>query len=148
MRKNIRQKEVKPKEEIIEQSKEEVDRIQNMYNSLLFEFNKSHENETAILSLCSEILTTVKQLVVNGNTTDEIVNSIDAGVESLKNLSIKDECEIIHNLQLSAVIFDDRVLQYATKKCIVIPDNKSWVIPRHIIDEHSTNIMRWLNELT
>lgn len=97
MRKNIRQKEVKPKDEIIEQSKEEVDRIQNMYNSLLFEFNKSHENETAILSLCSEILTTVKQLVVNGNTTDEIITSIDTGVESLKNLSIKDECEIIHN---------------------------------------------------
>lgn len=97
MRKNIRQKEVKPKEEIIEQSKEEVDRIQNMYNSLLLEFNKSHENETVILNMCSEILTTVKQLVVNGNTTDEIVNSINAGVESLKNLSIKDECEIIHN---------------------------------------------------
>ena len=36
-------------------------------------------------------------LVVNGNTTDEIITSIDAGVESLKNLSIKDECEIIHN---------------------------------------------------
>ena len=97
MRKNIRQKEVKPKDEIIEQSKEEVDRIQNMYNSLMLEFNKSHENETAILSLCSEILTTVKKLVVNGNTTDEIITSIDAGVESLKNLSIKDECEIIHN---------------------------------------------------
>ena len=61
---------------------------------------------------------------------------------------VRELCEIIHNLQLSAVIFDDRVLQYATKKCIVIPDNKSWVIPRHIIDEHSTNIMRWLNELT
>ena len=97
MRKNIRQKEVKPKEEIIEQSKEEVDRIQNMYDSLLKEFNKSHENETTILNLCSDILTNVKQLINNGATHDEIVNKIDSSVESLKNLSIKDECEIIHN---------------------------------------------------
>lgn len=97
MRKNIRQKEVKPKEEIIEQSKEEVDRIQQMYESLLKEFNQSHENEAAILNLCSDILTNVKQLVNNGATHDEIVNKIDSSVESLKNLSIKDECEIIHN---------------------------------------------------
>lgn len=97
MRKNIRQKEVKPKEEIIEQSKEEVDRIQQMYESLLKEFNKSHENEAAILNLCSDILTNVKQLVNNGATHDEIVNKIDSSVESLKNLSIKEECETIHN---------------------------------------------------
>lgn len=97
MRKNIRQKEVKPKEEIIEKSKEEVDRIQNMYESLLKEFNQSHENETAILNMCSEILTTVKQLVSNGATPEEVIEKIDSSVESLKNLSIKDECEIIHN---------------------------------------------------
>ena len=50
-RKNIRTKEVKPEKEKVEQAKQEVDRIQNMYESLLSEFNQSHENEKAILNI-------------------------------------------------------------------------------------------------
>lgn len=96
-RKNIRSKEVKPEKEKVEQAKEEVDRIQNMYESLLKEFNKSHENEAAILNMCSEILTTVKQLVSNGATPEEVIEKIDSSVESLKSLSIKEECDIIHS---------------------------------------------------
>lgn len=97
-RKNINSKIIKPKEELVEQAKEEVDRIQNMYNSLLAEFNQSHENELAIMNMCSEILSTVKQLVVSGSTSEEIVEKIDKGVESLQKFSIKEECEIIHNM--------------------------------------------------
>lgn len=96
-RKNIRKNEVKPKEEIVEQAKQEVDRIQGMYESLLEQFNKSHENETTIINMCSEILTVVKQLIVSGETTEKVIEQIDKGVESLQQYSIEEECEIIHN---------------------------------------------------
>lgn len=98
MRKNIRQREVKPKEDIIEQSKVEVDRLQNMYNSLLAEFNKSHENETTIINMCGEVLATIKQLVVNKTTTEEIVKTIDKEVETLQKYSIAEECDTIKNM--------------------------------------------------
>ena len=70
---------------------------QEMYNSLLEQFNKSHENETTIISMCSEILTVVKNLIVSGETTDKVIEQIDKGVESLQQYSIEEECEIIHN---------------------------------------------------
>ena len=94
---NMNYNHVRPLEKQIKQSQQEVDRIQNMYNSLLKEFNQSHENETAILNMCSEILTTVKQLVSNGATPEEVIEKIDSSVESLKSLSIKEECDIIHS---------------------------------------------------
>lgn len=97
-RKNIRSKEVKPEREKAEQAREEVDRIQNMYNQLLNEFKLSHRNEEAIIGLCSDILSTVKQLVLNGNTSEEIIEKIDTGVETLQTYTIKEECEIIHNM--------------------------------------------------
>ena len=94
---NMNYTHVKPLEKQVEQANNERDRIQQMYNSLLNEFNQSHNNETAILNMCSEILTTVKQLVNNGATQDEIIDKIDSSVESLKSLSIKEECDIIHS---------------------------------------------------
>ena len=94
-RKNIRQKEVKPKEEIVEKSKEEVDRVQTMYQSLLDEFNQSHENEKAILSICSEILNNIKQLISNGATSDELVKKIDSGIKSLEKKATKTKAELI-----------------------------------------------------
>ena len=96
-RKNLRHREVKPEREKAEQAKEEVDRIQGMYESLLEQFNKSHENETTIINMCSEILTVVKQLIVSGETTEKVIEQIDKGVESLQQYSIEEECEIIHN---------------------------------------------------
>ena len=71
---------------------------QEMYNSLLEQFNKSHENELAIMNMCKEILETVKQLVVNGSTAEEVVKTIDNNVETLQKYTIKEECETIHNM--------------------------------------------------
>lgn len=71
---------------------------QEMYNSLLEQFNKSHENELAIMDMCKEILETVKQLVVNGSTAEEIVKTIDNNVESLQKFSVEEECDIIKNM--------------------------------------------------
>lgn len=88
---------VEPAKKKAEQAEQERDRVQNMYESLLKEFRQSHENEAAIITLCSEILTTVKQLVNNGATQDEIIDKIDSSVESLKSLSIREECDIIHS---------------------------------------------------
>lgn len=107
MRKNIRQKEVKPKDEIIEQSKEEVDRIQNMYDSLIKEFNKSHENETTILNLCSDILTNVKKLINNGATHDELVEKIDSGIKSLEKKATKTKAELIAEDKKIIQMIDD-----------------------------------------
>lgn len=94
-RKNIRSKEVKPKEEIVEKSKEEVNRVQKMYESLLNEFNQSHENEKAILSICSEILNNIKQLINKGATSDELVKNIDFGIKSLEKKATKTKAELI-----------------------------------------------------
>ena len=76
-RKNIRSKEVKPEKEKVEAANNERDRIQQMYDSLLNEFNQSHENEKAILDICSDILSNIKQLISNGATSDELVEKID-----------------------------------------------------------------------
>ena len=74
-RKNIRSKEVKPEKEKVEAANNERDRIQQMYDSLLNEFNQSHENEKAILDICSDILSNIKQLISNGATSDELVKN-------------------------------------------------------------------------
>ena len=94
-RKNIRSREVKPEKEKVEQAKQEVDRIQNMYESLLSEFNQSHENEKAILSICGEILNNIKQLINNGATSDELVEKIDSGIKSLEKKATKTKAELI-----------------------------------------------------
>ena len=94
---NMNYTHIKPLEKQVEQANNERDRVQTMYKSLLDEFNQSHNNETAILNMCSEILTTVKQLVNNGATPEEVIEKIDSSVESLKSLSIKEECDIIHS---------------------------------------------------
>ena len=94
-RKNIRSKEVKPEKEKVEQAKQEVDRIQNMYESLLDEFNQSHENEKAILDICSDILSNIKQLISNGATSDELVEKIDYGIKSLEKKANKNKAELI-----------------------------------------------------
>ena len=94
-RKNIRSKEVKPEKEKVEAANNERDRIQQMYDSLLNEFNQSHENEKAILSICSEILNNIKQLISNGATSDELVKKIDSGIKSLEKKATKTKAELI-----------------------------------------------------
>lgn len=94
-RKNIRSREVKPEKEKVEQANNERDRVQQMYESLLGEFNQSHENEKAILSICSEILNNIKQLINNGATSDELVEKIDSGIKSLEKKVTKTKAELI-----------------------------------------------------
>lgn len=55
-RKNIRQREIKPKEEIVEKSKEEVNRVQTMYKSLLNEFNQVNDKLDTHTTLLYNIL--------------------------------------------------------------------------------------------
>lgn len=94
-RKNIRSREVKPEKEKVEAANNERDRIQQMYESLLVEFNQSHENEKAILSICSDILNNIKQLISNGATSDELVEKIDSGIRSLEKKTAKTKQELI-----------------------------------------------------
>ena len=94
-RKNIRSKEVKPEKEKVEAANNERDRIQQMYDSLLNEFNQSHENEKAILDICSDILSNIKQLISNGATSDELVKKIDSGIKSLEKKATKTKAELI-----------------------------------------------------
>ena len=102
---NMNYNHVRPLEKQVEQANNERDRIQTMYKSLLNEFNQSHNNETAILSMCNklsntteEILSIVKQLLLNGATVDEVVEQIDKGLNSIQSLTIEEECIQIHNL--------------------------------------------------
>lgn len=120
-RKNIRSKEVKPEKEKVEQAKKEVDRIQKMYDSLLKEhtkshenekamlneFNQSHENEKAILSICSEILSNIKQLISSGATSDELVEKIDFGIKSLEKKATKTKAELIAEDKKIIQMIDD-----------------------------------------
>ena len=94
-RKNIRSKEVKPEKEKVEAANNERDRIQNMYDSLICELNISHENEKAILDICSDILSNIKQLISNGATSDELVEKIDSGIKSLEKKANKNKAELI-----------------------------------------------------
>ena len=94
-RKNIRSKEVKPEKEKVEAANNERDRIQQMYDSLLNEFNQSHENEKAILDICSDILSNIKQLINNGATSDELVEKIDYSIKSLEKKANKNKAELI-----------------------------------------------------
>ena len=106
-RKNIRSKEVKPEREKVEIANNERDRIQHMYESLLAEFNQSHENEKAILSICSEILSNIKQLISNGATPDELVEKIDYGIKSLEKKVTKTKAELIAEDKKIIQMIDD-----------------------------------------
>ena len=97
-RNNIEYYKVKPEKEKVNIAQEERDRIKEMYDALLSEHKLSHENEKAIIGLCTDILNNIKTLIKSGETSEEIIKKIDSGVESVKSISIKEECEQIHNL--------------------------------------------------
>lgn len=79
-RKNIRQKEVKPKEEIVEQAKQEVDRVQQMYESLLSEFNQVNEK----LDTQTGLLYTILDILNSSNNIDEAKEEIDELITETK----------------------------------------------------------------
>lgn len=106
-RKNIRSKEVKPEREKVEAANSERDRVQNMYDSLLSEFNQSHENEKTILSICSEILSNIKQLISSGATSDKLVEKIDSGIKSLEKKATKTKAELIAEDKKIIQMIDD-----------------------------------------
>ena len=109
-RKNIRSKEVKPEKEKVEQANNERDRVQQMYESLLGEFNQSHENEKAmltevrhltemtntLLSLCDSKFTVIIDLINNGATKEEVVSCINEAKETVAQARIRKECIQIH----------------------------------------------------
>ena len=72
-RKNIRAKEVKPKEEIVEKSKQEVDRIQNMYDSLLEQFKQVNDK----LDTHTTLLYQIMDIVSNSNSIEEAKDEIE-----------------------------------------------------------------------
>lgn len=85
-RKNIRQREIKPKEEIVEKSKEEVNRVQTMYKSLLGEFSQVNEK----LDTQTGLLYTILDILNNSNNIDEAKDEIDEAITETKTaLGIK-----------------------------------------------------------
>lgn len=109
-RKNIRYREVKPEKEKVEQARQEVDRLQNMYESLICELNISHENEKTmlteirhltemsdtLLSLCDSKFTVIIDLLSNGATKEEVVSCINEAKETVAQARIRKECIQIH----------------------------------------------------
>ena len=109
-RKNIRAREVKPEKEKVEAANNERDRVQQMYESLLGEFNQSHENEKAmltevrhltemtntLLSLCDSKFTVIIDLINNGATKEEVVSCINEAKETVAQARIRKECIQIH----------------------------------------------------
>lgn len=87
--------------------KESLITQQEMYTSLLSEFNQSHENEKAILSICNEILSNIKQLISNGATPDELVEKIDSGIKSLEKKVTKTKAELIAEDKKIIQMIDD-----------------------------------------
>lgn len=72
-RKNIRAKEVKPKEEIVEKSKQEVNRVKEMYNSLLEQFKQVNDKLDTHTTLLYQII----DIVSNSSNIEEAKDEID-----------------------------------------------------------------------
>ena len=87
-RKNIRSREVKPEKDKVEQANNERDRVQQMYESLLGEFNQVNEK----LDTQTGLLYTILDILNNSNSIDEAKDEID---ELISNK--KDDLEINYN---------------------------------------------------
>lgn len=72
-RKNIRAREVKPKEELVQKSKQEVDRVKEMYNSLLEQFKQVNDKLDTHTTLLYQII----DIVSNSNNIEEAKDEID-----------------------------------------------------------------------
>lgn len=80
-RKNIRSREVKPEKEKVEQANNERDRVQQMYESLLGEFNKVNEK----LDTQTGLLYTILDILNNSNSIDEAKDEIDELISNKKD---------------------------------------------------------------
>lgn len=99
-RKNIRQREIKPKEEIVEKSKEEVNRVQTMYKSLLNEFNQVNDKldtHTTLLYNILDILNSSSDIDKAKGEINEIISEKKSalGIQYIENRkpSKKDKIE-------------------------------------------------------
>ena len=72
-RKNINAKIIKPKEELVEQSKKEVDRVKEMYNSLLEQFKQVNDKLDTHTTLLYQII----DIVSNSSNIEEAKEEID-----------------------------------------------------------------------
>ena len=79
-RKNIRSKEVKPEKEKVEAANNERDRIQQMYESLLSEFNQVNEK----LDTQTGLLYTILDILNSSNNIDEAKEEIDELITETK----------------------------------------------------------------
>lgn len=79
-RKNIRSKEVKPEKEKVEAANSERDRIQQMYESLLSEFNQVNEK----LDTQTGLLYTILDILNSSNNIDEAKEEIDELITETK----------------------------------------------------------------
>jgi hypothetical protein len=79
-RKNIRSKEVKPEKEKVEAANSERDRIQQMYESLLGEFNQVNEK----LDTQTGLLYTILDILNSSNNIDEAKEEIDELITETK----------------------------------------------------------------
>lgn len=87
-RKNIRSKEVKPEKEKVEAANSERDRIQQMYKSLLSEFNQVNEKldtQTEKLDTQTELLYTILDIINSSNNINEAKEEIDELMAETKN---------------------------------------------------------------
>lgn len=80
-RKNIRSREVKPEKEKVEQANNERDRVQQMYESLLGEFNQVNEK----LDTQTGLLYTILDILNNSNSIDEAKDEIDELISNKKD---------------------------------------------------------------
>ena len=88
-RKNIRSKEVKPEKEKVEAANNERDRIQQMYDSLLNEFNQVNEKldtQTELLDTQTGLLYTILDILNSSNNIDEAKEEIDELITETKTV--------------------------------------------------------------
>ena len=80
-RKNIRSREVKPEKEKVEAANNERDRVQQMYESLLGEFNQVNEK----LDAQTGLLYTILDILNTSNSIDEAKDEIDELISNKKD---------------------------------------------------------------
>jgi uncharacterized coiled-coil protein SlyX len=99
-RRNIRNKEVKPLEQKVEEQDKEIDRLQAMHSETMEKLEQVLNELSTNTELTEKVLELVKSLIEKGEPKEKIVDTIDKAIETIDRGSVADECRKIHQLVL------------------------------------------------
>ena len=93
-RRKVRDKEVKPLENKIEQQVQEIDRLQDMHNETMNKLEQVLNELSTNTEITKQVLELVKNLVENGEPKNKIVEAIDNAIEQVNTKKVKSRVEL------------------------------------------------------